>query len=88
MKVNKTLELFYKFLEENNALIAWENNYLARQVEKGTNRTRAEFFSKMLDTGRYRLIGGAFVWMDTPQGHDYWDDLDRKWVLFLHQSIE
>lgn len=92
MKVNKTLELFYKFLEENNALMAWENNFLNGQAKGRTNRTRAEFFAKELNSEHTTLIGrlfitGAFIWKYTPEGHHYWAVLDAKWTGLLNQSI-
>lgn len=26
------------------------------------------------------LINYAFSWRNSPQGHEYWDDLNRQWV--------
>ena len=25
------------------------------------------------------LIDGAFVWHESPEGHDYWSEINRKW---------
>ena len=38
-----------------------------------------QFDLKMFDFGPNSWIDRAFTWMDTPQGHDYWEDLDSKW---------
>ena len=29
------------------------------------------------------LISGAFFWIGTDEGWDYWNDLDTKWLEFI-----
>lgn len=77
--MNKTLELFYNFLEQNKVLIEWEQNFLKLRIENG-DLTRAEYFYKMLNQNTaHNLIMSAFSWSSTPQGHTYWSLLHDKW---------
>lgn len=34
-----------------------------------------------------KLISGTFEWKDTPEGIDYWVDLDSKWKLYLWKHL-
>jgi hypothetical protein len=79
--MNKTLELFYKFLEQKNALITWETHLLTRLVK--IDQTRANYFAERLGTRDWALIIGAFVWSETPEGHTYWSDLSKAWEQTL-----
>lgn len=84
--MNKSLKLFYQFLEANGALIAWEQNYTNRQAEVDDPKSRAEFFYTLI-SHQHSWIGAAFLWSDTPQGHYYWDQLDNKWRNHLNGNI-
>jgi hypothetical protein len=89
--MNKSLELFYLFLEANGALIAWEQNFLKDQAGRGEPQSRADFFRTQLSM-EHRTCGGAFIagafrWNSTPQGPEYWCQLDNKWHMHLSQSI-
>lgn len=74
VKINPLLKQFYLFLEERNALMAWENNLLNHDPD----RTRAMFFAKFQLDG-YQFIISAFTWNRSPEGSMYWQDLHRKW---------
>lgn len=34
-----------------------------------------------------KLISGTFEWKDTPEGIDYWVDMDCKWKLYLWKNL-
>lgn len=83
--MNKTLKLFYKFLEANGALIAWEQNYTIYQAKLDEPKSRAEYFHRNT-AAAHRWIMRAFCWSHTPQGYDYWSDLHYKWINHLSQN--
>lgn len=34
-----------------------------------------------------KLISGTFEWKDTPEGIDYWADIDSKWKVYLWKHL-
>lgn len=34
-----------------------------------------------------KLISGTFEWKNTPEGIDYWVDIDRKWKVYLWKNL-
>ena len=32
-----------------------------------------------------RFISSSFIWVNTPQGHDFWEDYDYKFAKFLNK---
>ena len=45
-----------------------------------------EQWSKDLAEGDTEILD-AFIWYDTPEGHDYWKDLDKKYNQYLKNTI-
>jgi len=56
------------FLKDNSLLTI----FLRRANESG-NKTFINFKSSLYGIKSY------FIWMDTPEGHDFWDSIDDKW---------
>lgn len=67
------IKFFKQFLVTNNAL----EGYLA-----GLRAEKAIFspYTQSLVYSPKTLICHAFYWADTKEGHEYWDDLDRRWL--------
>lgn len=63
-------ELLREFLTSKNLLERF--NELVCEHFKGTNYN-----------GSFLGIGGAFVWENTIEGHDFWKDLEDEFYLFL-----
>lgn len=67
------MEKFIKFLEDNNA---WENferafNEYNKEVKGYKNRCKED---------PKAALAGAFKWSGTREGHDYWNELNDKWM--------
>lgn len=62
------LERFRKFLADNDALEAYEDNIDDTSIEK---------FIKSVDMVYW--FTDAFVWGSTKQGKVYWSLINRKW---------
>jgi len=59
------------FLEKNNALEAFKTNF-----HSGFGRPLSEDEPNITSNG---IFSQAFIWMNTPQGEDFWKDLAQKW---------
>lgn len=73
---------FVSFLEKYDAKDAWLEAFVKyRNASRGTS---IECILKE-DWGlRWdKLIVGAFPWEPTPEGHDYWNLVDKLWNEFL-----
>jgi len=58
---------YYKTL---TAKVAKINEGAARYMRKGAKELKSFSYDDKLD--------GCFVWDDTPQGHDFWEDIYDK----------
>jgi hypothetical protein len=67
-------EDFYKFLVDNNAL----DKFLYNLKEFGKNLSNIK--------NKYKLINGAFIWVETPEYHDFWSNLNYKWKEYLRNK--
>lgn len=68
----KTLE---KGLRKMRVLTAYKKNY--RRDRKGAYYHIGIALTNDLSSGRNQL-GGAFAWLDTPEGHEFWSYIDYK----------
>ena len=67
------MKKFIKFLEANNA---WEN--FERAFENyGRN---AKDYKKDCKTLKNSYLSYAFIWSKTREGHEYWSELNEKWI--------
>ena len=91
-----TLE-FLKFLKKHNALKPFKQNVLRtlkRQCSSCiTQYTMVNPFvsSHILpyeynSLFGYAIIDQSFVWAATPQGHDYWHELDLEWDNYVRKK--
>lgn len=73
-------ESFIKFLEDNNALDLFKANLskIDRDFDFYINQ-KYRMPSLIIDT--------AFTWSETPQGRQFWCDLDREWRNFLQTKF-
>lgn len=35
-----------------------------------------------------RVISGFFIWRETPEGHEYWERLDKEWQIEIGEEYE
>ena len=62
------------FLHYHNAY----DNYIKNVIEYGRD---VKYFIE--HTGKSSYISAAFTWESTPQGHDYWSDINKIWIDYL-----
>lgn len=67
------MEKFIEFLERNDAWEKFERNFIiqGRDVKE---------YKRDSKTNRNFHISGAFTWSETAEGHDYWRELNSKWI--------
>lgn len=67
------IKFFKQFLVANDAL----EGYLAGLRAEAQNYSD---YAQSIVYSPKTLICHAFYWADTKEGHEYWDDLDRRWL--------
>lgn len=77
---------FLLFLKENNALNGYQRAVREQKwpyfktIENNINPFTIEPIRKLFNPKQYcKLIDMSFKWSLTPEGHTYWEELDRKW---------
>lgn len=77
---------FLSFLKENNALRGYQRAVRKQRwsyfktIENNINPFTIEPIRILFYPIEYcELISMAFYWRATPEGHEYWIKLDRKW---------
>ena len=90
----KTIKITYRqmvaefllFLKKNNALNGYRNavkkyrRSCFKTIENIINPFTIEPIKELFEQEEYsELIDLAFYWRATPEGHAYWEELDRKW---------
>lgn len=77
-----TFNQFVTFLKEECASVAFFDN--ARKLNGNLrNKEAIEIFEGILD--KYLAISGLFVWDSTPEGHAYWEKIDKKYKEFYQK---
>ena len=66
-------EKFEKFLEEFNIKKDFDNN--VKSAGFSGKVCMSDLFGS--EAGGYVL--GAFSWANTPEGHEFWAEIDRAW---------
>ena len=90
----KTIKITYRqmvaefllFLKKNNALNGYQRAVrkhkwpYIKTIENNINPFTIEPIRVLFNPIRYcELINLAFYWRATPEGHAYWEELDKKW---------
>lgn len=83
MELQKIKRIFFNWLKAQGAYDAYKrarhnNNHLL-----GMDQAATPYY-------RYRLvpvqfINHAFTWRLTPEGHDFWDNINCKWRKYLRE---
>lgn len=77
----KTADLFFRFLSKYKAADAYFSNY----YDDLFNRPLSDFLE---EAEPEKYIGSAFLWNCTPQGVDYWANLQEGWGKVLSRWQE
>lgn len=76
---NQLKHQFIEWLKAYEALTIFIENFCCFY-----NTDWDQFDSKMFKYNPNAWIDRAFTWMDTSQGHDYWQDLDAEWRKIIY----
>ena len=75
------LQLFYRFLKQNNIYHIYFKNLKNRKIKNG-------MFNDMNNTLAYRLISDAFDWNHTKEDYMFWENINYKWINTLIKYFE
>jgi len=67
------------FLITNKCLKEW--TYNIKSYLNDYNQHGIQYFYKHINAKQY--IQFAFAWCETPEGQDFWEDIDKKWQNYL-----
>ena len=73
MSKETTIKIFEKFLKKHRAFLKYKRNLGKYQ----------DFEEFLLDTEIVSFISQSFTWRGSPEGFDYWKNLDAKWTKGL-----
>ncbi len=82
------LQLFYKFLKDNNILYLYKKNLKNRKIRNG------ETWYDINDINNVRaflLLSNSFNWRETNEKFDFWFNQTRKWqkiIIEYYKTIE
>ena len=71
-------KLFIDFLKENNCYAKFKDNFYRENPEKD--------FAEFMCSNIYNILIIAFSWSETPEGREYWRNMNYKWVDFLSSN--
>lgn len=74
---------FFNFLSANNALVQYLN---ALHKTRAGDPQFSKFFLESATPESW--LSGAFGWIATPQGHEFWDKLNAKWHNVLFEDLD
>ena len=71
---------FFKFLKENNLYDKWLNNLKDQHPISSTEERRWDnMYKRLYDNKSLEAINYAFCWRKTEEGHDFWEEKNKKW---------
>jgi hypothetical protein len=74
---------FFRFLKEEGAYVAFKRNFSLNYLKEWFDNDYKQIVngkSYYESVKKIRYISEAFYWKDTPEGFDYWNGLNIKWV--------
>jgi len=81
----KTYNSFEEFLEDNGVSLTGLFLKSCRQFSADRPKNTISDIKLVFDEHPESIIGTCFIWDKTPEGHEFWDNLDKRWVKY--QSI-
>lgn len=96
MEGNIICKKFKRFLKENGVYYQYRKNFYEQTKTRKDwcNRTYVNKFSKYVGDSLQELCEGikdkrfilnfSFYWTETPQGHEFWDEISYRFVDMLY----
>ena len=84
LKLRRGLIEFVQFLKENDAYNSFLSIIYKSKLYKYGSVSPTKLWKNIDDRtsamGQLRcILATSFTWWQTPQGHHYWSNLDKKW---------
>lgn len=79
MSQKEIISEFKQFLKSRRAWSKW-----VRNKKSSINEHESEFFMRNAHQPNM-FIAAAFTWEDTPEGDDFWSDLDDQWTIRMSE---
>lgn len=89
-------KIFLNFLKENDCFDNFKNNWynITCRMDRGCSRANnvpmIYFFSLRKEDAweyYYNIIYDAFPWNSTPEGSEFWREIDDKWIKYTTNLI-
>ena len=71
------LQLFYRFLKQENVFHLFVKNISNKETRLYCVNDIKEYIN---DTNKRDLIYYAFKWRATNEGHDFWSQINQRWL--------
>lgn len=68
-------KVLINFLKEHNCLQQFKENFFKERPE--------EDFADLVHFNAYNIFIVSFCWQETPEGREYWRNLNYEWTDFL-----
>lgn len=78
-----SIEDFFEFLTQNKCTLAFLRNFLAHRDGDGN---AVDWLVGAFKSDPEKMIISNFVWSKTPEGCDYWKNLNSKWMNLFEGS--
>ena len=88
--MTKTMRKFRKFMRERGAWDAYKRAVRASSVNASGRVVGRPLNLKSIEEGfpEGAWLCDVFVWSRTPEGYDYWNELDQQWWSFIVAGIK
>lgn len=99
--INGALQLFIRFLKEENIIEVFKKNYLMYLKQHNKERYvkyNNAYSSYLLDIAHrncyledeniHRLfLDYAMTWAETEKGFEFWQNVNRKWKIYFYDNL-
>lgn len=79
-KGKNNLRLFFRFLKENHCF----NNYQKAFYSSKRNNC-IHSFQNFFNTNINLILSVSFVWVETEEGYDFWNNIHKRFISLLNQ---
>ena len=82
------LQLFYKFLKDNNLCHLYKKNLKNRKIRNGETWYD---INDINNVKAFSLLSDSFNWRETKEGFNFWFNQSKKWqkiIIEYYETIE
>ena len=100
--INRALQLFIRFLKEEDIIEVFKKNYLMYLKQHNQQRYvkyNSSYNSYLLDIAHrnycleeeiihHFFLDNAMAWAETEKGFEFWQNVNRKWRTYFFNNLE